>query len=214
MTGAGIDWVGFVPAAALTSAVPGANQVLSLRNAVRCGTTDATIALLGRFTAFAILVVLVAVGFGAVVLASPAVFTVITWAGVAYLTWLGLTTIRRALRRDTGSAALPGDDGVHGRWAMISKEFVVAITNPKALLLFAAFLPQFATVGAGGVPIAVLGFCYIGIEAISALGYTLLGGRMGRAGPGHRAQRRLDAVSGISFLALAGFLAFEHQISS
>lgn len=200
-----------MPAAALASIVPGANQVLSLRNAVRQGTVDATVALIGRFTAFAVLVVAAAAGLAATVMGSPVAFSIIKWAGVVYLTWVGLTTLWGAIRRRDGAEAethsAAQDKQQRERWSLIRGEFSVAITNPKAFLLFAAFIPQFVTVEASGGQLAVLGFAYIGIEAVSALGYTLVGGRIGALGLSRRAQRRLDAITSVSFLVIAVFLA-------
>lgn len=89
---------------------------------------------------------------------------------------------------------------------------MVAITYPKALLLFAAFVPQFLV--GSGTPVAglfVAGLAYIAIEAVSALGYSLLGGRLHRLSFTRRMQRRLDAVSGTAFLGLAGYLAAEQR---
>lgn len=210
----GIDWTAFVPAALLVSLVPGANQLLSLRNAIRHGTVAATVALAGRFTAFAILVSVVAVGLGAVLTRSAVAFDVIKWAGVAYLTWIGVTTLWRSIRRRDDRAADEALDAApaHGQWWLVRQEFLVAITNPKALLLFAAFIPQFVpSGGAAGAPLAVLGSAYIGIEAVSALGYTLLGGRLGRLDLTRSANRRLDQITAASFLGLAGYLAIEQR---
>ena len=208
----GIHWAAFVPAALLASLVPGANQLLSLRTAIRQGTTDATIALSGRFSAFAVLVAVVAAGLGVVLTGSAVAFGIVKWVGVAYLAWLAVTTIARSRRDDADDADAPSGVGdPRSRWWLVRQEFLVALTNPKALLLFAAFLPQFVDAGtAGGPQLAVLGAAYIGIEAVSALGYTLAGGRLNGALT-RRAERRLDGVSGGAFLGLAGFLALERS---
>lgn len=210
----GIHWAAFVPAALVVSLVPGANQLLSLRNAVRQGTRDATVALAGRFAAFAVLVSLAAAGLGAVLVASAAAFTLITWAGVCYLAFLGLNTLRIAWR-DRGADAPPAGREARprrGRWWLVRQEFLVAVTNPKALLLFVAFLPQFVPTGsAAAATLLLLGAVYIGVESVSAIGYTVLGGRIGAGGLSRRLQRRLDVVTGVSFVALAGALAAEDR---
>lgn len=210
-----INWVAFLPAALLVSLVPGANQLLSLRNAVRQGTRDATVALVGRFAAFAVLVVLAATGLGAVLAGSATAFALIKWAGTGYLALLGLNTLRIAWRdRAAGEGDAIGVEApvVRGRWWLVRQEFLVAITNPKALLLFVAFLPQFVPAGSASAPsLLMLGGAYIGVEAASAVGYTLLGGRIGAAELSQRVQRRLDVVTGVSFLGLAGALATENR---
>ncbi|WP_241684241.1 LysE family translocator [Actinomadura sp. J1-007] len=135
-----VHWAAFVPAAVLVAAAPGANQLLALRNGFRYGPGAAIGASAGRFAAFALMVVAVAAGLGALLAASAVVFAVLKWCGVAYLGWLGLRTIRTAGRgpEDGGAAA----DGASA-WRLARQEFVVAAANPKALILFTVFLPQF-----------------------------------------------------------------------
>lgn len=209
----GIAWTSFLPAAFLVSLVPGANQLLSLRNAIRHGTRQATVALAGRFAAFGVLVAVVAVGLGTLLTRSAPAFEVVKWAGVAYLTWLGASTLRRTVRDRREDTPTPDEPAAtRGQWSLVRQEFAVAITNPKALLLFAAFLPQFAPAGTtAGPQLAVLGAAYIGIEAVSAIGYTLLGGRLQRLDLTRRAHRRIDRLSAASFLGLAGYLAAEQR---
>lgn len=209
-----IHWYAFVPAAVLASIVPGANQLLSLRNAVRQGTVDATVALLGRFSAFALLIGLVVLGLGTLMAESAVAFGIVKWAGVGYLSWLGISTLWRAWREghQAGSGDRSAEPSARGRWALTRQEFVVALTNPKALLLFAAFIPQFvATPTPSGAQLVLLGVAYIGIEAVAALVYTVVGGRLTDLGGTPRIRRRVDQVCGATFLGLAGYLAFEQR---
>lgn len=208
----GINWFAFVPAAVLASLVPGANQLLSLRNAMRQGTVDATVALLGRFSAFALLIGLVVLGFGTLLAESAVAFGIAKWIGVGYLCWLGISTLCRAWREGdpAGSGDRSAQPSVRGRWALTRQEFVVALTNPKALLLFAAFIPQFvATPTPSGAQLALLGAAYIGIEAVAALVYTVVGGRLARLGFTSRIRRRVDQICGVTFLGMAGYLGFD-----
>lgn len=198
-----ISWAAFLPAAALVSLVPGANQVLSLRHAALHGTADAAVALVGRFAAFAVLVAAVAAGLGTLLTRSAAVLDVVRWVGVAYLLWLGVHAL---LRPSDGDVGVP----TPSRAALARREFLTALTNPKAFLLFAAFLPQFvAAPAAGPAALAVLGCAYIGVEAVSALVYTALGARLG--GLRRVSVRALDRVAGVAFLGLAGWLALEDR---
>jgi threonine/homoserine/homoserine lactone efflux protein len=81
----GIAWTSFVPTAFLISLVPGANQLLIVRNAARQGSGDALAGLAGRLGGFVILTGIVAAGVGSALTASPAAFCVTTWRVVAYL---------------------------------------------------------------------------------------------------------------------------------
>ncbi|PZS24031.1 MAG: hypothetical protein DLM61_23145 [Pseudonocardiales bacterium] len=108
-------------------------------------------------------------------------------------------------------AWLPAGGKPASRWSLTRQEFLVAITNPKALLLFAAFIPQFITTHGSAAPqLLIAGFTYIGIEAFPALGYATLGGRLGDLEITRRTQRRLDRITGMSFLGLRR-LSPEHR---
>lgn len=206
-----INWIGFIPATVLVSMIPGANQLLGLRNAVRYGMAQAMIALLGRLVAFVVFIGLVVVGLGAVLTASVVAFTVIKWAGVVYLVWIGLATLRRSARE---SVTAPEPPAVPTR-RLVGQEFLVAITNPKAMLLFAALLPQFTSAGQESLALqlAILGATYLVIEVVVALGYATIGARLrsgSRSGSGTvpgKVRRRIDQLTGACFLGLAGYLA-------
>lgn len=204
----GIHWAGFVPAAVVVSLIPGANQVLSLRNAIRQGTTDASIALAGRFAAFAIMVLVVALGLGAVLTSSPVALTVIRWLGVAYLGWLGLLTLWRSRRTTTSQTTF--DEETRSRRVLLRQEFAVAAANPKAYLLFAAFLPQFIADDTypAALQLIALGVAYIAVEAVTAFLYTVAGGRIRSFDLSDRAKRLLDRLTAASFIGLAVALSF------
>jgi homoserine/homoserine lactone efflux protein len=201
-----INWAGFVPAAILVSAIPGANQLLGLRNAIRFGPMWAAVGIAARPAAFVVLIGLVVVGLGSILTQSAATLTVIKWIGVGYLVWIGVTALRSRPEPASGATAAPPEEG--GR--VVRHEFMVAITNPKALLLFAALLPQFTTPGSdAGTQLGALGIAYLGVEAVVGALYTGLGSiiRTGFLSP--RTSRRIDRITGVCFLGLAGALAVE-----
>lgn len=202
-----INWVGFFPAALLVSLIPGASQILGLNNAVRHGISYALAGVGGRLAAFVVLVALVVAGLGATLAASVTALTVIKWAGVAYLAWIGVQALRRAWRPAAAEAPMPSASTV--RWRIVGNEFAVGISNPKALLLFAALLPQFAAASAGGLgtQIALLGAAYLGIELVVGVGYVIVGGLIGATGISARTSRQIDFGTGVCFLGLAGLLA-------
>ncbi|MTD55006.1 LysE family translocator [Amycolatopsis sp. RM579] len=185
--------------------MPGANQLLGLSNAVRYGPGPAIAGLGGRLAALAVLVGLVAAGLGAVLAASAATLTVIKWVGVVYLAWIGISAVRQALRSPIANGVVD-PPAARGVWPVVTKEFVVAISNPKALLMFAALLPQFTTSADG---LVLLGAGALGIELVVGLGYITVGSVLGARGIKARAQRRLDVATGVCFLGIAGLLAAE-----
>lgn len=197
------NWSVFLPAAFLMAMIPGANQVLGMRNAALYGMRSAVTGVAGRFAAFAILVLLVVVGLGAVLARSVVVFELIRWAGVAYLLWLGISTLRRAGHDATESAS----ERVRPRDAA-RREFITALSNPKALLLFVSFLPQFLPRPPSGASLLLVAVAYVGVEAVAAVAYLSVGTALRRQGGRLRVSpKRLDQVAGISFLGFGGWLA-------
>lgn len=162
----------FLPAAALVAASPGANNLLSLTHGIRAGLWRTVGSLAGRFAAFALLIAAVAVGLGALLETSAIAFAAVKWIGVAYLIYLGIQLWRT---RDLDLGEAPESEAA-GVLSLARREFTVALTNPKAMLLFTAFLPQFIRVDQPFVPqLAALGAIYIATEFIAACGYALAG---------------------------------------
>ncbi|WP_280425192.1 LysE family translocator [Nocardia carnea] len=209
-------WQPFLAAAALIAFTPGANQLLSLRNAVQQGIVDALVAVAGRLSAFLLLVSATAVGLGELLVTSEPAFTAVKWCGVAYLLYLGGQLLYRSRSGVSDASGGPEPDASslrRTRWQLTRQEFVVALTNPKALLLFAALLPQFVDDTAGAVPLqlVVLGMVYLAVEFVAATVYAGVGGTLNSFDMGARTRRLLDRGTGATMLAVAGGLAFTRQ---
>ncbi|HYG43148.1 MAG TPA: LysE family translocator [Bordetella sp.] len=169
----------FALASGITIATPGPTVLLAMSNGSYHGVRAAAWGMVGAVLADMALVAVVASGLGVLLAASEAAFQALKWAGAAYLAYLGW----RLLRTDA-AAVLPGREGAAtpGPHALFLRSFLVAITNPKALLFMSAFLPQFIDPAAPLLP------QYLALAAILAvlnlaamLAYALLGARMMRA---------------------------------
>lgn len=195
----------FLPAAALVALSPGANNFLAMQHGMRFGVTEAVIALAGRLAAFVTMLALAVAGLAAVLTRSQAVFELVKWVGVAYLAYLG---IRSLLARSVGHDDAVDSADIAGRVVRARRELLTVAANPKALLLFTAFLPQFVD---PAKPVAgqlmVLGLVYIALELAAATGWAFVGQRLKMADLRDRVRRRLDQAVGGVFLALAGLLA-------
>jgi threonine/homoserine/homoserine lactone efflux protein len=180
-----------------------------MSNAVRQGFTYALVGLVGgRLSAFAVLIGLAVAGLDAMLTVSGHALTAIRWVGVCYLVWIGLVSLRRAWKEPADTTtATPAAAGCLR--TTIANEFVVAISNPKALLLFAALLPQFSNASGNDLRahLAMLGAAYLAIELLVGLTYTWIGSRIRAAGISSRSQRIVDLGSGLCVVALAGWLA-------
>lgn len=189
----------FFGASVLVALTPGANNLLGMHHGVHHGPLRAATALLGRLAAFSLMVGAVVVGLGPVLAASQLALTVIKWAGVAYLVYLA---VRILLTKD-------GAETPAGKGTPLRKEFLVAITNPKALLIFTAFVPQFVDPARGPIPaqLALLGAVYLAAEALAGTAYVVLGAGIRKAGLTRRAKARLDKGTAAVLLGMAGLLA-------
>ncbi|GGP58081.1 LysE family translocator [Saccharothrix coeruleofusca] len=193
----------FFGAAVLVALTPGANNLLGMHHAVRHGPARAATALLGRLAAFSLMVAAVVAGLGPLLAASQVALTVIKWLGVAYLVYLGVRILLSArTAADSGDEAPPAG-------SPLRKEFMVAITNPKALLIFTAFVPQFVDPDRGPVAaqLALLGAVYLVAEALAGTGYVVVGAVIRAVRLSGRARRGLDRGTGVLLLGMAGLLA-------
>lgn len=143
-------------AALILIAIPGPSVVFVIGRALAYGRGVALASVAGNSLGLLTIVVLVALGLGVIVQESILVFTVLKYAGAAYLVWLGIEAYRR--RReflDTDVAAGLGATGMTWRRA-IRQGYVVGVTNPKGFMILAAVLPQFVDRGAGHIQLQML----------------------------------------------------------
>ncbi|UYP68845.1 LysE family translocator [Thalassobacter stenotrophicus] len=166
-----IDWLLFIPACFALNLAFGPNNLLALTHGARRGVGFAALASLGRLLAFAPMIALSALGLGVILTASSVVFGIVKIIGAAYLIWLGISLLRSASSIDARS--LSGGDITLPR--ALRSEALVALSNPKAILIFAAFFPQFISLEAYWSGYAMLGAAFLVLEVMAILVYALLG---------------------------------------
>ena len=165
----------FVPACFALNMAPGPNNLLSVSNATRYGFRRSCLAGLGRLVAFAGMIALAAAGLAAVLHTSEVLFFGIKTAGAFYLFYLALQLWRTQPGADAAGHAMPAA----GWWQLARQEFLVASGNPKAILIFTAFLPQFVDpAGAVGKQFFVLGVLFLLLELVALAAYAWMGARM------------------------------------
>jgi threonine/homoserine/homoserine lactone efflux protein len=161
----------FVPACFALNMAPGPNNLLSISNATRYGFTHACMGGLGRLLAFAIMIGLAAVGLTAVLQTSEWLFHAIKIVGAAYLFYIAVQ-LWRANTDEQGAVTTDA----RSMSSLARQEFLVAIGNPKAILLFTAFLPQFVEpAGSIGQQFSLLGAWFLGLECIAIGLYAYMG---------------------------------------
>ena len=133
-------WLLYLAASAGLSLSPGPNGLLALTHGAIHGRRKALFTISGGVLGFVLVIALSLFGIGALLQASIAWLTVLKWVGGAYLVWLGIQLWRAPPLDMQGPGAAAA---VRPGMALFKEGFLSAVTNPKALLFFAAFLPQF-----------------------------------------------------------------------
>jgi len=184
---------------------PGPTVLLALGNGSRLGVRGALPGMAGAVLSDFVLITAVALGLGALLLASQFWFAVLKWVGVAYLAWLGLRLLRS--RGTLAGVDLEGDRASLSAGSVFRRSFLVAATNPKGYLLFAAFLPQFIDPAQPQfAQYATLALLFASIDFAVMLGYAAAGAQAVRL-LRERGVLWLDRACGATLLALAGSLA-------
>ena len=132
-------WLIYFLAAVGLSLSPGPNGLLALTHGALHGRHKALYTIFGGAFGFTAVIALSMFGIGALLEASLAWLTVMKWVGGAYLVWLGIQVWRSPpIGIEVGESAEP-----RAGWSLFRQGTFSALTNPKGLLFFAAFLPQF-----------------------------------------------------------------------
>lgn len=171
------QFLAFTLASILFIQVPGPSLLFTIGRALTVGRRDALLSALGNALGLVAQVVCVAIGLGALVAASATAFTVLKVVGAGYVVYLGVQAIRH---RGDARAALGVGVATPRTPALKSIRigFVVGATNPKTIVFFAAFLPQFVNSGAAAGPqLLVLGLLFGVLAAVSDSVWVLAAGR-------------------------------------
>jgi threonine/homoserine/homoserine lactone efflux protein len=196
-------WLAFAAASGIVLAIPGPTVLLVISYALGHGRRSAlgTVAgvALGDFTAMTASML----GLGALLAASAAVFTGLKWVGAAYLIYLGIKLWR-------APAAVHGDDAVpeavdHTR--MFLHAYAVTSLNPKSIVFFVAFLPQFLDAAAPALPqMVICEVTFVVMATLNALLYGMMASAARRTIRKPAVQRAVNRTGGY-LLVGAGLLA-------
>ncbi|KAF1036279.1 MAG: Homoserine/homoserine lactone efflux protein [Herbaspirillum frisingense] len=212
-----MDALFFIPVAIMLALVPGPNNFCALNNGIRRGVGPALLATFGRVTAFAIFLTISAVGLGAMLLASETAFAAVKWIGAVYLFYLGWRAWRSREFHglelaDGATGAAPAAQPRRSVGALALQEFLLGITNPKAIMLFAAIFPQFIDqTRPAAHQFLVLGSIYLAAEFVSTTIYSLCGTQIRHFIRTSRGVARLNKVTGGFFIGAGALLLAARQ---
>jgi threonine/homoserine/homoserine lactone efflux protein len=198
-------WILVALASLVLVVVPGPAVVYILTRSISQGRAAGLASAAGVNLGSAVHVLAAVAGLSVVLASSAVAFSIVKWAGVAYLAWIGIRTLR------SGDAAFtdPTIQPVTLRRIFV-QGIVVNVLNPKVAMFFLAFLPQFVDPASPRpwLQSLILGMTLVLIGLVSDSVYALIGGSIGslfRRRPG--AGRLARQLSGVTYLALAGVSA-------
>jgi threonine/homoserine/homoserine lactone efflux protein len=196
----------YVAAVALLILTPGPTMLMCMTNALNHGPRKAMTSVAGSVAAVLCVMLLSAMGLGALLAASETAFTVAKLIGAAYLIWLGIKTFRSNAVLQLDETARPSSRSFY------LQGFLVGASNPKAVLFFAAFFPQFLNPAAPFVPqFAILALTFMAFE-FTVLTCCALG--VSRIAPllrSSHAVRWFNRVSGGLFTLMGSLLLFTRR---
>nr|WP_294527730.1 LysE family translocator [uncultured Rhodopila sp.] len=195
-------WLAFVAASVILLAIPGPTVLLVISYALGHGRKAAagvvTGVALGDLTAMTASML----GLGAILATSATIFTVLRWIGGAYLIYLGVA-LWRAPVRAADIDDLPRVSPVR----MLGHAYAVTALNPKSIVFFVAFVPQFLDATRPLLPqVVTLEATFVTLAALNAMMFALLAAAARQTVRQPRVQRLVNRTGG-SLLIGAGFLA-------
>jgi threonine/homoserine/homoserine lactone efflux protein len=196
-------WVAFCLASALAIAIPGPTMLLAIGNTLGSGPRIGLASLLGIGAADAAGMTVSVLGLSALLATVSLAFEIVKWIGAAYLIWLGIQLWRAPV---AGLDARPGQRRTAPR--AIAQAFVAHLLNPKGILFFGAFLPQFIDTGRSTLPqFLMLGATFVLLDIAIMSIYVLLTARGRHAAVSPLWQRRFNRTGGAMLVGAGVFTA-------
>jgi threonine/homoserine/homoserine lactone efflux protein len=203
----------WIAVAVVLIVTPGPDTALIIRNALRAGTRAASFSGFGIGAGSMVWAAASVLGVGVLIESSALAFTVFKFAGAAYLAYLGLRSLIGSFCSPREPAA--GDPPVSPTRLEDSSAFgqglLNNLLNPKAGVIFVTVMPQFIEPQDSVVRLLLMVLCYEAIVVAWLCMYAYVLSRAGRSRMAARIRQRLERVTGIVMIGLAGRLAFERR---
>jgi len=201
--------------AAVLTITPGADMALVAKNVFTRGRRGSFATILGICSGLFVHATASALGLSAILAKSARAFEIVKWMGAAYLFYLGVMALRRAIRGEAPPSTAPLESSAKQRsgwWGAFSEGMLTNILNPKVALFYLTFLPQFIAPGDPVLRVSLflaslhvaMGLIWLSIysSALHKLNTKLAGGRV---------RRGIAAVTGGLLMALGAKLVFARR---
>jgi len=169
-------YLAYIAAVLVLMLIPGPNVALICANSIARGARYGLITVAGTSSAVVVQLTLTLIGMTALLSTVGALFEVLRWAGVIYLIWLGIQAFRAPA---VDLEAEPGP--VRSPRAVFMRGFLVCMTNPKTLLFYGAFLPQFVSDRSPALPqLILLAVTFLAVAIVTDSAWALTAARFRR----------------------------------
>lgn len=202
-------WAAFVAVVIVFAIIPGPTVILVVGQAISHGKKSVIPLVSGVLLGDFVAMTLSLIGLGAVLAASASLFLLLKWFGVGYLIYLGIKTWRE--EPSLASASFEGLNVPKAR--MFKSSFLVTALNPKDIVFFVAFLPQFINPESAALPqLLILMFTFLGVISITITSFAIFAGTVRHKIQSYQARKRFNKIGGGALIS-AGLLTSTMQRS-
>jgi threonine/homoserine/homoserine lactone efflux protein len=196
----------YLVAATALALSPGPDTMFVLASSASGGQRAGVAATLGIATGGLVHAALAAVGISALIAASPEAFDALRIAGAFYLAWMAFSAFRAFVAGLRGHVAAPSGTGENVAWIAYRRGLATNLLNPKVIVFYIAFLPQFASPALGQVPLQI--FLLVAVHNVIGVlwltGLAIVSGRTAQAmAKNPRVRAWLDGAAGTVYILLA-----------
>jgi len=200
-------WTTFVAVVLVFALIPGPTVILVVGQAISHGKKSVLPLVMGVLLGDFVAMSLSLLGLGAILATSATAFMILKWFGVCYLIYLGI----KAWREEPDNSALNFEGRNISKMKMFKSSFLVTALNPKDIVFFVAFLPQFINPAAQSLPqLMILMFTFLAIVATTITGFALFAGIVRHKIQSYRARKRLNRFGGGALIS-AGIITSTMQ---
>ena len=196
------SWLAFSAASIVLLLIPGPTTLTVISYSVSHGKRAITPLILAVALGDSTALALSLLGLGALLSASAFWFTVVKWIGGLYLLYLGFNLLRTGIKTTISTPAL-----LSSKWKLFANTWLVTALNPKGIIFFVAFLPQFLNSADKIAPqLWMLSTTFVLLAALNATVYAVFAGKARRILRSPKAHKRFN-IAGGSMLSVAGIWA-------
>ena len=208
-------YLAFAGIAAVLTITPGADMALVAKNVFTRGRTGSFATILGICSGLFVHATASALGLSAILAKSARAFEIVKWAGAAYIFYLGVMALRRAIRGSAAARQVAAETRVlrgAGSWGGFAEGLLTNVLNPKVALFYLTFLPQFIAPGDPVLKVSLfLASLHVAMGLVWLTIYSNALHKLNTTMTRHGVRRAIEAVTGGLLLALGARLAFARK---